>query len=90
VSYLEGCTAPAFDTNQLHAAVVELIVWIALKLNMQPYKIGMQEIKRQARGIYNFVTKKRGAKVIAQKSPGLRWKWELRSLGNIRLYLARG
>ena len=25
VSYLEGCTAPAYDTNQLHAAVVELI-----------------------------------------------------------------
>ena len=31
VSYLEGCTAPQYDTNQLHAAIVELIALIMLK-----------------------------------------------------------
>jgi Fe-S cluster assembly protein SufB len=31
VSYLEGCTAPSRDENQLHAAVVELVAWTMLK-----------------------------------------------------------
>jgi Fe-S cluster assembly protein SufB len=58
VSYLEGCTAPKRDTNQLHAAVVELV---ALKggtvkySTVQNWYAGDKEGKG---GIYNFVTKR--------------------------------
>jgi Fe-S cluster assembly protein SufB len=58
VSYLEGCTAPKRDTNQLHAAVVELV---ALKdatikySTVQNWYAGDAEGKG---GIYNFVTKR--------------------------------
>jgi Fe-S cluster assembly protein SufB len=58
VSYLEGCTAPKRDTNQLHAAVVELV---ALKKStikystVQNWYAGDKEGKG---GIYNFVTKR--------------------------------
>ncbi len=46
VSYLEGCTAPMRDENQLHAAVVELIALDNATINIQPYKIGIQAIKK--------------------------------------------
>ena len=49
VSYLEGCTAPQRDENQLHAAVVELVAMQDAKLNIQLYKIGTQAMK-MARG----------------------------------------
>ncbi len=58
VSYLEGCTAPAFDTNQLHAAVVELITLKDAEIKystVQNWYAGDQEGKG---GIYNFVTKR--------------------------------
>ena len=60
VSYLEGCTAPKRDTNQLHAAVVELIALDDAKIKystVQNWFAGDEEGKG---GIYNFVTK-RGA-----------------------------
>jgi Fe-S cluster assembly protein SufB len=61
VSYLEGCTAPIRDTNQLHAAVVELV---ALGENSQIKYSTVQNWypgdKEGKGGIYNFVTK-RGA-----------------------------
>jgi Fe-S cluster assembly protein SufB len=61
VSYLEGCTAPMRDTNQLHAAVVELV---ALGENSQIKYSTVQNWypgdKEGKGGIYNFVTK-RGA-----------------------------
>ena len=41
VSYLEGCTAPMRDENQLHAAVVELWLKSVLKSNIQRYRIGI-------------------------------------------------
>ena len=44
VSYLEGCTAPQFDTNQLHAAIVELVALEMLKSSIPLYKTGIQEI----------------------------------------------
>ena len=59
VSYLEGCTAPAFDTNQLHAAVVELIALddAAIKYStIQNWYSGNP--KTGEGGIYNFVTKR--------------------------------
>ena len=58
VSYLEGCTAPKRDTNQLHAAVVELIALdnASIKYStVQNWYAGDAEGKG---GIYNFVTKR--------------------------------
>jgi Fe-S cluster assembly protein SufB len=60
VSYLEGCTAPKFDKNQLHAAVVELVALDDAEIKystVQNWYAGDEEGRG---GIYNFVTK-RGA-----------------------------
>lgn len=59
VSYLEGCTAPAYDNNQLHAAVVELIALDNAQIKyatVQNWYSGNP--KTGAGGIYNFVTKR--------------------------------
>jgi len=59
VSYLEGCTAPAFDNNQLHAAVVELIAMDNAEIKyatVQNWYAGNPETGKG--GIYNFVTKR--------------------------------
>jgi Fe-S cluster assembly protein SufB len=58
VSYLEGCTAPKFDKNQLHAAVVELVALddATIKYStVQNWYAGDEEGRG---GIYNFVTKR--------------------------------
>ncbi|MDC0832103.1 Fe-S cluster assembly protein SufB [Leptolyngbya valderiana BDU 20041] len=58
VTYLEGCTAPMFDTNQLHAAVVELVALDDAEIKystVQNWFAGDEEGKG---GIYNFVTKR--------------------------------
>lgn len=58
VSYLEGCTAPQYDNNQLHAAIVELIALDNAKIKystVQNWYSGNEEGKG---GIYNFVTKR--------------------------------
>ena len=59
VSYLEGCTAPAYDTNQLHAAVVELVAMDNAEIKystIQNWYSGNP--KTGEGGIYNFVTKR--------------------------------
>lgn len=59
VSYLEGCTAPAYDNKQLHAAVVELIALDNAEIKyatVQNWYSG--DPKTGAGGIYNFVTKR--------------------------------
>jgi Fe-S cluster assembly protein SufB len=59
VSYLEGCTAPAFDKNQLHAAVVELVAMDRAEIKystVQNWYSG--DPKTGLGGIYNFVTKR--------------------------------
>lgn len=59
VSYLEGCTAPAYDTNQLHAAVVELVAFDDAEIKystVQNWYAG--DPKTGKGGIYNFVTKR--------------------------------
>ena len=59
VSYLEGCTAPAYDNNQLHAAVVELIALDNAEIKystVQNWYAG--DPKTGLGGIYNFVTKR--------------------------------
>ena len=59
VSYLEGCTAPMRDENQLHAAVVEF-EWLKSvpKSNIQRYKNWYPGDENGQGGIYNFVTKR--------------------------------
>ncbi len=59
VSYLEGCTAPAYDQNQLHAAVVELVAHDRAEIKystVQNWYAGDPETGKG--GIYNFVTKR--------------------------------
>lgn len=60
VSYLEGCTAPIRDTNQLHAAVVELVVLENAEIKYSTVQNWYPGDKEGKGGIYNFVTK-RGA-----------------------------
>lgn len=60
VSYLEGCTAPKFDTNQLHAAVVELIALDDAEIKYSTVQNWYAGDENGVGGIYNFVTK-RGA-----------------------------
>lgn len=58
VNYLEGCTAPQYDSNQLHAAVVELIALDRAEIKystVQNWYSGDSEGKG---GVYNFVTKR--------------------------------
>jgi Fe-S cluster assembly protein SufB len=60
VAYNEGCTAPQFDTNQLHAAVVELIALDNAEIKYSTVQNWYSGDERGIGGIYNFVTK-RGA-----------------------------
>lgn len=46
VSYLEGCTAPMRDENQLHAAIVEIVVNKMRKLSIQPSRTGIRAIPK--------------------------------------------
>lgn len=67
VSYLEGCTAPKFDKNQLHAAVVELIALDDAEIKystVQNWYAGDEEGKG---GIYNFVTKRGACRGVNSK-----------------------
>ena len=57
VSYLEGCTAPRRDTNQLHAAVVELIALDDAEIKYSTVQNWYPGDKEGKGGIYNFVTK---------------------------------
>jgi Fe-S cluster assembly protein SufB len=58
ISYLEGCTAPKYDTNQLHAAVVELIAFENSEIKYSTVQNWYAGDKRGKGGIYNFVTKR--------------------------------
>lgn len=58
VSYLEGCTAPKRDTNQLHAAVVELIALEGAEIKYSTVQNWYPGDKEGNGGIYNFVTKR--------------------------------
>ena len=65
VSYLEGCTAPQRDENQLHAAVVELIVMDDAQIKYSTVQNWFPGDAEGKGGIYNFVTKRaacRGAR----------------------------
>ncbi len=58
VSYLEGCTAPMRDENQLHAAVVELIALDGATIKYSTVQNWYPGDKNGVGGIYNFVTKR--------------------------------
>ena len=58
VSYLEGCTAPKFDTNQLHAAVVELVALERADIKYSTVQNWYAGDESGKGGIYNFVTKR--------------------------------
>jgi Fe-S cluster assembly protein SufB len=58
VSYLEGCTAPVRDTNQLHAAVVELVALEGAQIKYSTIQNWYPGDKNGKGGIYNFVTKR--------------------------------
>jgi Fe-S cluster assembly protein SufB len=70
VSYLEGCTAPMFDTNQLHAAVVELVALDDADIKYSTVQNWYAGDENGKGGIYNFVTK-RG--LCAGKNSKISW-----------------
>ncbi|BBM97558.1 Fe-S cluster assembly protein SufB [Marchantia polymorpha subsp. ruderalis] len=58
VSYLEGCTAPSYDKNQLHAAVVELYCGEGAEIKYSTVQNWYAGNEQGVGGIYNFVTKR--------------------------------
>jgi len=69
VSYLEGCTAPSRDENQLHAAVVELIALDGAEIKYSTVQNWYPGDEKGLGGVYNFVTK-RG---ICEKNAKISW-----------------
>ena len=67
VSYLEGCTAPQFDTNQLHAAVVELVALDRADIKYSTVQNWYAGDEMGVGGIFNFVTKRGLCKGIKSK-----------------------
>jgi Fe-S cluster assembly protein SufB len=67
VSYLEGCTAPQFDTNQLHAAVVELVTLDDAEIKYSTVQNWYAGDENGKGGIYNFVTKRGLCKGVNSK-----------------------
>jgi Fe-S cluster assembly protein SufB len=90
VSYLEGCTAPMRDENQLHAAVVELVALDDAEIKystVQNWYPGRRDGKG---GIYNFVTKRGVPRRALARSPGRRSRPARRSPGSTRACILRG
>ncbi len=83
VSYLEGCTAPMRDENQLHAAVVELVARDDAQIKYSTVQNWYPGDKEGKGGIYNFVTKRgkcdgRGAKISwtqVETGSAITWKY---------------
>ena len=67
VSYLEGCTAPKFDTNQLHATVVELVALDRAEIKYSTVQNWYAGDENGVGGIYNFVTKRGLCKGVDSK-----------------------
>lgn len=82
VSYLEGCTAPSRDENQLHAAVVELIALDGAEIKYSTVQNWYPGDKEGKGGVYNFVTKRglceKGAKISwtqVETGSAVTWKY---------------
>src|SRR3989338_2445777 len=67
VSYLEGCTAPMRDKNQLHAAVVELVAFDNAQIKYSTIQNWYPGDKEGKGGVYNFVTKRGKCKGVNSK-----------------------
>ncbi|MGE5526602.1 MAG: Fe-S cluster assembly protein SufB [Rhodospirillaceae bacterium] len=67
VSYLEGCTAPKFDSNQLHAAVVELVALDRADIKYSTVQNWYAGDEKGVGGIYNFVTKRGLCKGVSSR-----------------------
>lgn len=67
VSYLEGCTAPMRDENQLHAAIVEIVVMNNAEVKYSTVQNWYPGDKNGKGGIYNFVTKRAICKGVYSK-----------------------
>jgi Fe-S cluster assembly protein SufB len=67
VSYLEGCTAPMYDSNQLHAAVVELVALDNAEIKYSTVQNWFAGDEQGKGGIYNFVTKRGLCKGVNSK-----------------------
>jgi Fe-S cluster assembly protein SufB len=67
VSYLEGCTAPKRDTNQLHAAVVELVAHDRATIKYSTVQNWYAGDENGEGGIYNFVTKRGACRGVSSK-----------------------
>jgi Fe-S cluster assembly protein SufB len=67
VSYLEGCTAPMYDSNQLHAAVVELVALDDAEIKYSTVQNWYAGDENGKGGIYNFVTKRGLCKGVNSK-----------------------
>ena len=67
VSYLEGCTAPMRDENQLHAAVVELVAFDNATIKYSTVQNWYPGDKDGKGGIYNFVTKRGACRGVNSK-----------------------
>ena len=90
VSYLEGCSAPMRDENQLHAAVVELITLDNAEIKystIQNWYPGDEEGKG---GIYNFVTKRGKCQGVNSKISWTQWRPAQPSPGSTQAYCSRG
>ncbi len=83
VSYLEGCTAPMRDENQLHAAVVELVALDDAQIKYSTVQNWYPGDEHGRGGIYNFVTKRglckgRNAKISwtqVETGSAITWKY---------------
>ena len=83
VSYLEGCTAPQRDENQLHAAVVELVALEKAEIKYSTVQNWYPGDENGVGGIYNFVTKRgdcrgRGSKISwtqVETGSAITWKY---------------
>ena len=69
VSYLEGCTAPSRDENQLHAAVVELIAMDDAEIKYSTVQNWFPGDAKGKGGVYNFVTKR----AVCEKNAKVSW-----------------
>ncbi|MBK9154833.1 MAG: Fe-S cluster assembly protein SufB [Chloracidobacterium sp.] len=67
VAYNEGCTAPQFDTNQLHAAVVELVALDDAEIKYSTVQNWYAGDESGKGGIYNFVTKRGACRGVNSK-----------------------
>jgi len=90
VSYLEGCTAPMFDTNQLHAAVVELSFSMMLRSSTPRCRTGTPVTRTASAAFTTSSPSVASAAATVAALAGLRWKQAPRSPGSIRAVCCRG